>query len=181
VVVVAASRPTPSPTILAADEKALATVGPTRLGPTATTVPLAVSPSPQGVAPQLGASPPGRTYLVIEGLQYDEAPGGLYAVYLQGAGGQREHVGVINFFDLAPSGSGAHADHALTQESFRFDVTDAVKQLNISTDAQPSLVFVPTTGLVVTSPGVAAQQPIAPQMNAQANVRFESARLVSAP
>jgi hypothetical protein len=55
-------------------------------------------------------------------------------------------------------------------------VTDALKQLNISGDAQPVLVFEPTTGLTGPSP-----EAVAPQLNAQANVRFESARLVSAP
>jgi hypothetical protein len=55
-------------------------------------------------------------------------------------------------------------------------VTDAVKQLNISGDVQPSLVFEPTTGLTDSSP-----ETVARQMNAQANVRFESARLVNTP
>jgi len=183
-VAVAQAAPSPAPTTEVA-EQALATAGPTRLNPTVTTVPLAVSPSAgAALAPQLGAAAPGPTYLVIDGVQYDDTPGGLYDVYLQGAGGQREHVGVINFFNLAPSGSDSqagHAGHAQTRESFRFDVTDAVKQLNISPGAQPSLVFVPTTGLTSSSPSVAAQEPLAPQMNAQANVRFDSARLVSAP
>jgi hypothetical protein len=151
----------------------VATAGPTTLGPTATTVPLAKSASPQAAGPQLAT--PGRTYLVIEGLKYDQAPGGLYDVYLQGAGGQREHVGVLNFFNLAPSGSTAHAGHAGTQRNLRFDVTDAVRQLNLTADAQPSLVFEPTTGLAEST------QAAAPQMNAQANVRFDSARLVKAP
>ncbi|HML13094.1 MAG TPA: tyrosinase family protein [Xanthobacteraceae bacterium] len=178
-VAVAQAAPAGAPVTLAA-EQPLATVGPTRLGPSATTVPLAVSPSPQGLAP----APPSassRTYLVIDGLQFDQTPGGLYDVYLQGANGQREHVGVINFFNLAPSGSAAHAGHHTpTQASFRFDVTDAVKQLNVSPNAQPSLVFVPTSGLTSSEQGV-APQPVAPQMNEQANVRFDSARLVSAP
>src|SRR5262249_48086672 len=89
-----------------AAQQPLATAGPTRLGPTATTVPLAASPS-VAASPQAGA--PGRTYLVIDGLQYDQPPGGLYDVFLQGPGGQRQHVGVINFFNLAPSGKGGHA------------------------------------------------------------------------
>ena len=103
----------------------------------------------------------------------------MYNVFLQGAGGQREQIGVINFFGLAPSGSADHAGHAghlRTRGNFRFDVTDAVKQLNISGDATPSLVFEPTTGLTDSSP-----ETVAHQMNTQANVRFESARLVSTP
>jgi hypothetical protein len=180
VAAVAQATPSLAP-ITPAAEQSLATAGPTRLAPTATTVPLAVSPSPQGLAP----APPSassRTYLVIDGLQYDQTPGGLYDVYLQGANGQREHVGVINFFNLAPSGSGAHAGHhhARTQAKFRFDVTDAVKQLNVSPNAQPSLVFVPTSGLAAPQ-GLAPQESVAPPMNAEANVRFDSARLVNAP
>jgi hypothetical protein len=41
----------------------------------------------EGLAPRLGAAAPGRTYLTIEGVQYDKAPGGLYDVFLQGAAG----------------------------------------------------------------------------------------------
>jgi hypothetical protein len=161
---------------LAADQP-LASVGPTRLDRTVTTVPLAVAPAArEALRARQSASTSARTYVVVEGLKYDEAPGGLYDVYLQGAGGQREHVGVINFFNLAPSGSSAHAGHSETQKSFQFDVTDAVRRLNVSGDAQPMLVFEATTGLAGSSP-----EAVAPQMSAQANVRFESARLVNAP
>jgi Common central domain of tyrosinase/Polyphenol oxidase middle domain len=177
---VAQAAPSAAPVIRVAQQP-LATAGPTRLGPTATTVPLAASPSPESPAPQLGATA-GRTYLEIDGLQYDQAPGGLYNVYLQSPGGQRERVGVINFFNVAPTGSKAHAGHAPTQGKFRFDVTRAVKQLNLSPSAQPSLVFEPTTGLTGSKQGPAPEAlAAAPRMNAQANVRFESARLVSSP
>ena len=163
-----------------APEQVLAATGPTRLDPSLTTVPLALSvPGRQALELQQRASSPSRTYVVIDGLQYDGAPGGLYNVFLQGAGGRREQIGVINFFSLAPSGSGDHAGHGghlRTRRDFRFDVTETVKQLNISGDAQPSLIFEPTTGLTGTS-----AEAVAPQMNAQANVRFESARLVSTP
>jgi hypothetical protein len=156
-------------------EQVLAHVGPTRLDPTLTTVPLAVPPSArEALALRQRAPTPVRTYAKIEGLQYDEAPGGLYDVYLQGADGRREHIGVINFFNLMPSQSRGHAGHARTSGDFTFDVTDALKRLNIAGDVQPSLVFEPTTGL--TGPEAAV-----PQMNAQANVRFESAKLASSP
>jgi hypothetical protein len=165
-----------------AAEQPLATVGPTRLDRAVTTVPLAVAPAArEALAARQTASTPGRTYLVVEGLKYDEVPGGLYDVYLQGRG-RREHVGVINFFNLAPSGSSAaagssaHAGHSETEKSFRFDVTDAIRQLNLSADAQPALVFEPTTGLTGSAP-----EAVAAQMSAQANVRFDSARLVNGP
>jgi Common central domain of tyrosinase len=183
-VAVAQAAPSPAPMTVAGASQPTGTAGPTRLSPTGTTVPLAASPSPATVAPQAGAATPSRTYLLIDGVKYDEAPGGLYDVYLQNAGGQREHIGVINFFNLAPSApsaAGAHAGHAQTQGSFRFDVTDAVKELNLSPNVAPSLVFVPSTGLSGPTQGVAAQESVAPQMNAQANVRFESARLVNEP
>jgi Common central domain of tyrosinase len=158
-------------------DQPLASVGATRLDRGVTTVPLAVAPSArEALSARQGVSAPARTYLVIEGLQYDETPGGLYNVYLQGAGGRREQAGVINFFNLVPSKSDGHAGHTQTQATFRFDVTEAIRRLNVSGDAQPALVFEPTTGLTGSSP-----EAVASQMSAQANVRFESARLVSGP
>jgi hypothetical protein len=114
--------------------------------------------------------------VVIDGLQYDEAPGGMYNVFLQGAGDRREQIGVINFFNLAPSRAGTHARHTPARRNFRFDATDAVRQLHISGDVQPSLFFDPTTG--ITS---ASAETVKPEMNVQANVHFQSARLVSTP
>jgi hypothetical protein len=158
-------------------EEVLATAGASRINPTSTTVPLTPA-GPQGltVQPSLAA---GRIFLVIDGLQYDEPPGGLYNVYLKGPGGQRAQVGVINFFALSPAGATGHVHGTPSSGSFRFDVTDAVRQLGISGNVQPSLVFEPTTGLTSTSPTAAAAIP--PKMNAQANVRFESAKLVTGP
>jgi len=101
----------------------------------------------------------------------------LYNVYLQGKAGQKQQIGVINFFALAPSGSTAqtgHKGHARTKGSFRFDATEAVKQLGLGPDVAPSLMFEPTSGLAGSATETAATQP----MNAQANVRFESARIV---
>src|SRR4051794_11389252 len=59
-------------------------------------------------------------------------------------------VGVINFFGLASSRATAHAHGTHTSGSFRFDATDAVRQLGISGNAQPILVFEPTSGLTST-------------------------------
>ena len=160
-------------------EQVLASVGLTRLDPTVTAVPLAMSPQGrQALAAQRqGAPTSSRIYVTIEGLQYDEAPGALFNVFLRGAGEKREQIGVINFFGLDSSRSAdtRHAAHLRTRGSFRFDITDAIKQLDISGDAPLSLVFEPTTGLSDSSPETVAQE-----MNPQANVRFESARLVTA-
>ena len=158
-------------------EHVLASAGPTRLDPTSTTVPLAISPQGREMLErQQGASAPSHISVVIDGLQYDEAPGGMYNVFLQGAGDRREQIGVINFFNLAPSRAGAHARHTPARRNFRFDATDTVRQLHISGDVQPSLVFDPTTG--ITS---ASAETVKPEMNVQANVHFQSARLVSTP
>jgi hypothetical protein len=162
--------------IAAGAAETLAVAGPSQISGASTTVPLTVR---EGLAPRLGTAAPGRTYLTIEGVQYDKAPGGLYDVFLKGAAGRREHVGVINFFNLVPAGSDGHATHrghGATSANFRFDVTDAIRRLNLSSGAQPSLVFEPTNGLAGST-----AEAIAPQMNAEANVRFESARLVSSP
>jgi hypothetical protein len=135
--------------------------------------------SPQGRQALVARVPTSsRIYVTIEGLQYDEAPGGLYNVFLRGAGEKREQIGVINFFGLAsprPADHTGRAGHLRTRDSFWFDITDAVKQLDISGDAPLLLVFEPTTGLSDSSPETVAQE-----MNPQANVRFESARLVTA-
>src|SRR5262249_17310215 len=104
-------------------------VGPTRLDSTATTLPLSMSPHGRQalVAQRQGVPTSSRTYVTIEGLQYDEAPGVLYNVFLRGAGEKREQIGVINFFGLSSSRSADHtgrAGHLRTRGSFRFDITD---------------------------------------------------------
>ena len=151
--------------------QAVASTGQTRLNQATTVVALSM-PAPGRDA--LARS--GRAYVTIEGLEYDEAPGGMYNVFLRGAGDKREQIGIINFFNIAPSRPGAqtsHAGHQRTRGTFRFDITDAVKQLNLSGDAALSLIFEPTTGLTGSSPEAAAQE-----LNPQANVRFQSARVL---
>jgi hypothetical protein len=154
--------------------QAVASTGQTRLNQATTVVALSM-PAPGRDA--LARS--GRAYVTIEGLEYDEAPGGMYNVFLRGAGDKREQIGIINFFNIAPSRPGAqtsHAGHQRTRGTFRFDITDAVKQLNLSGDAALSLIFEPTTGLTGSSPEAAAQE-----LNPQANVRFQSARVLVTP
>jgi len=156
----------------------LASAGPTRLSGVKTNVPLTVS-GRQSLAPPHGAAAPTtRVDAVIDGLRYEKAPGALFNVYLQGPGNARVLIGVINFFGVAPAGEAEHAKarHAMSRKSVRFDVTDALRQLNLSADKAPSLVFEATTGLTGSTPeGVAAA------LNPQANVQFDSARLVGRP
>ena len=156
-------------------EQELAVVGSTRISGAVTTVPLTLQPAArEALAARQEAATPSRTYLTIEGVQYDTAPGGLYDVFLQGAAGRREQVGVINFFNVLPSGSGEHASHmghGATRANFRFDVTDAVKELGLSADAPLSVVFEPTNGLAGST-----AEAVAPQMDPEANVRLRSVR-----
>jgi hypothetical protein len=90
------------------------------------------------------------------------------------AAGAREQVGVINFFTFTAPRSAAHADHTGTPARIEFDATAAVQQLGLGTGAQPSLEFEPTTGLAESAPEAAAAL-----ISPQANVRFDSARLVA--
>ena len=107
-------------------------------------------------------APPGaRAELVIDGLAYDAAPGTLYEVSLQGRGGRRAPLGIINFFNLtAPLRGGAPAAGASSRS---FDATDALRRIG----GQPiAIVFEPSAG--VTGPGVRAM------VNPGARVRFQS-------
>jgi hypothetical protein len=164
-------------------QQVLATASATQLQPRSTIVPFTVQPqNREAVSARSLAPSPSRTYATIEGVQYDEAPGVLYNVYLQSADGQRRQVGVINFFGIAPSSADhpGHTGQMRSSGNFQFDVTDAVKELKISGDTPPSLVFEATTGL--SGPSTEAVEAAAQQAtNAKANVRFESARLVSTP
>jgi len=110
--------------------------------------------------------------LVIDGLSYDEPPGVLYEVYVQGAGGKRALVGVINFFnDTAPHHDTMQGMENMADTASRtFDATDALASLGVSGDA--SLVLVPTTG-VTGVPTLKAAERISPR----ANVRFKEARI----
>ena len=116
-----------------------------------------------------------RAYVVIEDLEYDEGPGTLYNVYLKGEGDRREQIGVINFFNFSAP-RGGHAGHDNSAGRFVFDATDALQRLALGAAAQPSLVFEPTTGLTNSTPAAATEQ-----ISPQANVSFDSARLVMAP
>ena len=160
-------------------ERALAAAGPARISGAQTKVPLVIEQAGrQTLAAQPQAIQTGRTYLTIEGVQFDKAPGGLYEVLLQASDGRREQVGVINFFNMLPTGTEvmAHMGHGVTSADFRFDVTEAVRTLGLSAEAAPSILFEPTSGLTGSTPEAAA-----PLMNPEANLRFESARLVNVP
>ena len=93
----------------------------------------------------------------------------LYNVYVQGPGGKRQLVGVINFFnDTAPR----HENMAgmASSASRTFDATDALAALGTTGDA--SLVLEPTTGLTGETALTAAQR-----ISPRAKVRFSAARI----
>jgi hypothetical protein len=160
----------------ATSERAIASVGETRLERGVTTVPMSVSPAAaQNLSATAVPSSGRRVLLVVEGVKFDAAPGTLYNVSLA-KDGAREQVGVINFFNFTAPSTGAHADHSASAGRFEFDATDAVRRLGLSPTEQPSLVFEPTTGLSDSAPEAAAAL-----IKPDANVRFDSARLVAAP
>src|SRR5262249_45018022 len=97
-------------------------------------------------------------------------------VYLTVEGGRREQVGVINFFSFTAPRTAAHAGHDTSGARFEFDATEALQRLGIDPNAKPALVFEPSTG--VTGP---VAESVAPQVSPEANVRFESAKLVTVP
>ncbi|MDQ9783037.1 hypothetical protein, partial [Serratia marcescens] len=72
-------------------------------------------------------------------------------VYVQGAGGKRVLLGVINFFNL----TAPHGDHgdmpgmAGASDEKTFDATDALKTLGAG---NTSLVIEPSTGVTGTTP-----------------------------
>jgi len=148
--------------------------GPITLQRGTTTVPLKIAPT-QRKQLLTATAPKGRalrSMLVIDGLSYDEPPGVLYEVYVQGAGGKRVLVGVINFFnDTAPSHDGMQGMEGMADKASRtFDATDALASLGVSGDA--SLVLVPTSGLTGSTALKAAER-----ISPRANVRFKEARI----
>jgi len=158
----------------AASGRTIASTGETRLERGVTTVPMSVSTTATEslAAPSAGR----RVHLVIEGLKFDAAPGTLYNVYVVNDAGTREQVGVINFFNFTAPRTGAHAAHTGDAGRFEFDATEAVQRLGVGPTARPSLVFEPTTGLSGSAPEAAAAL-----ISPEANVRFDSARLVVVP
>ena len=160
----------------APNERAVASVGQTRLERGVTTVPMTVAPAAVQSLSATAEPLAGRqVHLVIDGLKFDEAPGTLYNVYLV-KGSAREQVGLINFFNFSAPAGGAHAAHTGNAGHFEFLASDAVQKLGLTPSEQPSLVFEPTTGLSDSTPEVAAAS-----IKPEANVRFDSARLVITP
>jgi hypothetical protein len=160
----------------ATSERPIASVGETRLERGVTTVPMTVSPAAaESLSATVAPSAGRRVLLIIDGVKFDAAPGTLYNVYVV-KDDAREQVGVINFFNFTAPSTSAHADHSTSASRFEFDATDAVRRLGVGPTERPSLVFEPTTGLSDSAPEAAAAL-----IRPEANVRFDSARLVVVP
>ena len=150
-----------------------AIAGPTRLERGVTSVPISVPTTARSMlAADAMPSADGRASIVIDGLAFDEAPGVVYNVYLQGDDGRREQIGVLNFFNASAPRRDQHGDHGAAT----FDATEAMQRLAVATGAEAALVFEPTTGLANSSIEAATEE-----ISADSNVRFESARIEIAP
>jgi hypothetical protein len=153
--------------------KAYPLLGPTRLQRGTTAVPVRVHPEVRGqVMSRPNVAPARQAQLVIDGMEFDEAPGVMYEVVLQSPNGRRVTVGVINFFNLtAPRHDNmAGMESARSPQRKTFDATAALRTLGAPADAQ--LVLVPTTGLAGDDSGEAAAK-----ISPRANVRFAEARI----
>lgn len=143
--------------------KVVPLLGPTALRRGTTRLPVRVDP-------EASARP---ATLVLEGLAFDEAPGVMYEVALQGPDGKRVTLGVINFFNkTAPrhDHAGMEGDVPAAPERATFDATEALQTLGGTANAQ--LVLQPTTGVTGGLTGDAVEL-----VNERANVRFSAARI----
>jgi hypothetical protein len=155
--------------------EALATAEGLELERGLTTVPLQVEKrSPEMLSAQSAMGDQSlRADLIIEGVTFDEPPGTLYNVYLQSNDGTRLQVGVMSFFNMSAPQAGDHAHHSAAEgTTFTFDATEAIRQIGLQEEAQPALVFEPTTGLSGSTMETALRA-----VSPDANVRFNNARI----
>ncbi|HEX8448933.1 MAG TPA: tyrosinase family protein, partial [Allosphingosinicella sp.] len=107
--------------------------------------------------------------LVIDDVSFEESPGAMYEIFMEGANGRRVPVGVLNFFTETAPGHGDSAGMAAASGEKRFDATAALRALGPAVgDAR--LVFEPTSG-------VAGVKPAAGTVNLAGTLRFREARL----
>lgn len=155
--------------------------GPTRLTPQGLRVPLQLNriprlqlfsqPDPGQPTPRSAPGSFQQATLVVEGVDFDQHPGVMIEVSLQGPGNERVPVGVINFFNQTAPHSHDGATEADTSAR-RFDATEALRALGAQA-GNAQLVLEPTSG-VTGLPLTASQQQL---FATRANVRFRAARL----
>jgi len=107
--------------------------------------------------------------LVIDDVAFEEAPGVMYEIFMEGPNGRRVPVGVLNFFTETAPRHGDMAGMAAPSGEKRFDATAALQALGPAA-ADAKLVFEPTTGVTGVRPAPGA-------VNAAATLRFRAARL----
>jgi hypothetical protein len=141
--------------------------GSTELGRGTTEVPAQVEETRAAPAARSSGAPVQATVTIV-GLEAHASPGVLYNVYLANDAGQREQIGVIDFFGF---GAG-NAVHGRMSRTLDFDATDAVKVLGLAPGKNPKIVFETTTGVTDSTPEAAAAE-----MPEDAHVTFRAARL----
>jgi hypothetical protein len=147
--------------------------GPTRLGRDVTIVPLRLPAAELrtqffSAAPR-SAAPARQATLVLDDFTADEALGAMYEVILEGAGGKRVSVGVINSFNETAPQHDDMAANVVRATGRRFDATAALQALGAGA-GEARLVLQPTSGVtgVTPEPGT---------VNVRATARFSAARL----
>lgn len=114
-----------------------------------------------------------RADLIIEGVTFNEPPGTLYNVYFQSNHGTRLQVGVMSFFNMSAPQAGDHVHHSAADgTTFTFDATKAIRQIGLKEEAQPALVFEPTT-----CPSGSTMETALQAVSSDAEVRFNNARI----
>ncbi|HEX8619952.1 MAG TPA: tyrosinase family protein, partial [Thermoanaerobaculia bacterium] len=73
------------------------------------------------------------TELTLRGVRFERHPNAEFRVFLERADNPavREFVGTLTFFSQEPTGSAHAHHHGTTENSFRFDVTDALRALRV--------------------------------------------------
>ncbi len=169
---------------LAAGNKTASGDIPLELG--ATSVPLGVESEAAAKGAAVSSSTSGGTtapavgsaLVVIEGVSAEKVPGVLYNVYLANAKGDRQQVGMINFFGFEGTAEPMTGDMSKHKHGgadgmrFEFDATDAVAKLGLSSTKNPILIFEPTTGLTDSTVAKAT-----PNIGADSKVTFKQAWL----
>lgn len=152
--------------------------GPTTLGRGETSVTIGAE-GPGSAAAGAGAESaapvaPERTATVhVAGLMAEQMPGVLFNVYIANPAGDRELIGVIDFFASGARGGRAHPAHGgRGGREFEFDATEAVAALGLEDKSRFRLIFEPSTGLESSTLETATEE-IAPD----ANVTFRRAWL----
>ena len=146
----------------AASPLAMVAEGPTELERGVTDVTIGAE-APAGMSAEEAAAqfaPAARPAIVrINGVKAEQTPGVLYNVYLANPRGDRELIGLIDFFATGETGEPAHAAHGGGGgRDFEFDATDAVQVLGLERNSRFRLIFEPTTGLDTSTPEEAAEE-----------------------